>query len=275
MPFVAILGAGPLGGALTYTLACRARFDEVRLIDPAGTVAAGKALDIRQAGPPDGFSTRVSGHAALDAAAGAWVLVLADPLSRDDAAPDLLAMVRAAAAAAPGAVLVCAEAGSAPLLPRLVGAGAIAPDLLIGSAPSAVAGAARALIAAACDRSAAEVLVSLAAEPTQPSALVIDWTRTAIAGSPAADLLPREQRARLDAHLARSWPPGPLALASSAARTAESAWFGSRSSSPAWVVDRSLPGPPTSTEAPGGARLLEVRYAPGGRLHVAAQTAPR
>jgi malate dehydrogenase len=81
MPFVAILGAGPLGGALAYALASRGRYDEVRLIDPERTLAAGKALDILQSGPVDGYSTRVRGSASLDEAEGAWVAILADPIN--------------------------------------------------------------------------------------------------------------------------------------------------------------------------------------------------
>ena len=51
MPFVAIIGAGPLGGALAHTLAARDRVREVRLIDDDERIAAGKAIDIRQASP--------------------------------------------------------------------------------------------------------------------------------------------------------------------------------------------------------------------------------
>jgi 2-polyprenyl-6-methoxyphenol hydroxylase-like FAD-dependent oxidoreductase len=39
MSTVAIIGAGPLGGALAQTLARRSRVGEVRLIDPEGTRA--------------------------------------------------------------------------------------------------------------------------------------------------------------------------------------------------------------------------------------------
>ena len=145
MPFVAILGAGDLGGALTYTLASRARFDEVRLVDPAGTVAMGKALDIRQAGPADGSSTRVTGHGDLDAVAGAWVVVLADPLTSKDArGPSPDALLTDVTRRAPAAMVVCADATHGALLPRLVGGGICSPDLLVGSAPAAMASAARA-----------------------------------------------------------------------------------------------------------------------------------
>ena len=53
MPFVAILGAGPLGGALAYALANRARFGEVRLVEQGGRAmgyseAAGSAVMARE-----------------------------------------------------------------------------------------------------------------------------------------------------------------------------------------------------------------------------------
>ena len=107
MPFVAILGAGPLGGALAYALASRGRFDEVRLIDPEKTLAAGKALDILQSGPVDGCSTRVTGSASLDEADGAWVAILADPVQ-----PDPLTHLAALHRRSPGAIVVCADAGT-------------------------------------------------------------------------------------------------------------------------------------------------------------------
>ena len=51
MGFIAIVGCGALGGALAHKIAGRDRIAEVRLIDPEGRVAQGKALDILQASP--------------------------------------------------------------------------------------------------------------------------------------------------------------------------------------------------------------------------------
>ena len=48
---VAIVGAGPLATALASTVAARGRVRHIRLIDDAGMVAAGKALDVRQSTP--------------------------------------------------------------------------------------------------------------------------------------------------------------------------------------------------------------------------------
>ena len=263
MPFVAILGAGPLGGALTYTLASRARFDEVRLIDSAGTVAVGKALDIRQAGPPDGYSTRVTGHAEITSAAGAWVVVLADPLQGSDpahAATDPTVLLRKTCAISPGAMLVCAAASHAPLLRQLVGEGVCAPDLLVGSAPGAAVSTAQSLVALAAGSAPAEVAVGLMSSP-ETGTPTIDWQRASVRGRRADDILTAEQRDRVGRQLAAAWPPGPYALAASAARIAEAAWFGSRRSHAAWVADRSLGG--------DAAGLADIVFDPGGRMRPA------
>ena len=58
MHTVAILGAGDLGGALARTLASSDAVSRIVLVDDARTVAAGKALDIRQAGPIESYRHR-------------------------------------------------------------------------------------------------------------------------------------------------------------------------------------------------------------------------
>src|SRR3954451_10738850 len=78
MPFIAIVGCGPLGGALAHTLAGRDRAAEVRLIDPAAAMAQGKALDIQQAGPVEQSCTRLTHPGVWAAVAGAQVVVIPD-----------------------------------------------------------------------------------------------------------------------------------------------------------------------------------------------------
>ena len=258
MPFVAILGAGPLGGALAYALACRARFDEVRLIDPEKTLAAGKALDILQAGPVDGFSTRVTGHATLDAANGAWVTVLADPISANPNSPGPLGHLEQLHRRSPGAVIVCAEASHQPAIARAVARGLVPPDRLLGSAPHAAANAARAVLALDADVSPTAVHVAITAS-SGPAPCAVDWERTTVDGDVAEVRFRRDAQARADARLAALWPPGPLTLGAAAARVAEAAWFGARQSFPCWwVVDG-------GTQPPG---VHVLRFAPGGRVRV-------
>ena len=253
MPFVAILGAGPLGGALAYALASRGRFDEVRLIDPEKTLAAGKALDILQSGPVDGSSTRVTGSASLADADGAWVAVLADPVN-----PDPLTHLAALHRRSPAALVVCADAGHGVVMSRAVATGAVAPDRVVGAAPFAVASVARALIALDVDLGPSLVQVGVTAGTT-PGACCIDWSRTAVDGVAADAALPRERQRRLDQRLAASVPPGPLTLAAAAARLAEAAWFGARPTFPCWWV----------TDGGAGAPRVDVlRFAPGGRARL-------
>src|SRR5262245_32272405 len=78
MQDVAIVGAGELGGNLAHLLAARDVVRSIRLIDGAGSVAAGKALDIMQASPIEQFATTVSGVTDISYAAGSTIVVVAD-----------------------------------------------------------------------------------------------------------------------------------------------------------------------------------------------------
>ncbi len=73
---MAILGAGELGATIARRLAERAMARRVVLVDADGGKARGKALDILQAGPLEGYDTRVEGCAALDPDGATDVLVV-------------------------------------------------------------------------------------------------------------------------------------------------------------------------------------------------------
>ena len=74
----AIIGAGDLGGAVAHALATRESVDRVLIVDAAESAAAGKALDIQQAGAIEGFHTRLAGTGDLTRVAGCSVCVVAD-----------------------------------------------------------------------------------------------------------------------------------------------------------------------------------------------------
>jgi malate/lactate dehydrogenase len=78
---VAILGAGPIGAAVAQALTERARFRAIRFIDESAQVAAGKALDLRQATPVSKVDVDLTATDDLLAAAGAAVIVVTDPLT--------------------------------------------------------------------------------------------------------------------------------------------------------------------------------------------------
>ena len=75
---VAIVGAGELGGLVAHALARRNAAGLVRLIDDSGRVAEGKALDISQAAPVEGFATRSPVRPACRRRRARIVVVIAD-----------------------------------------------------------------------------------------------------------------------------------------------------------------------------------------------------
>src|SRR5262249_25168329 len=78
MSDITIIDACRLGGLLAHVLARRDAVSIIRLVDDAGQVATGKALDIMQAAPVESFTTRVGGSSDLAVAGGSDVVVLAD-----------------------------------------------------------------------------------------------------------------------------------------------------------------------------------------------------
>ena len=78
MSTVAIIGAGDIGGALARQLAALDIVSRIVLVDDLATVAAGKALDVAQSAPVDGYHTAMAGTADLAAVVGAVAIVIAD-----------------------------------------------------------------------------------------------------------------------------------------------------------------------------------------------------
>jgi malate dehydrogenase len=224
---LAIAGAGDIAGALAQRAASRERFREIRLIDEIGTAAAGLALDIRQAGPVDGYDTRVTGHASLDAAAGASVIVIADRAGgaewEGDAGLAMLARLLPLAGEAP---LLFAGANQLWLMEAAHRELKVPAWRMAGSAPIALEGALRALAAIAIDRSATGVHLHAFGRP--PAGIVIGWSAAVAGGSPLERVLPAHQRLAIAERARGLWPPGPTALAAAAARVAEALAHGSR-----------------------------------------------
>jgi malate dehydrogenase len=218
MSTVAILGAGTLGGTLAHTLAGHECVRTICLIDADVGVASGKALDITQAGPVEGFDTRVSASEHLDAVIGAAVVVLTGPADTPDddwqgePAAAILSQVIALNHRAP---IVCAGASHASMV-ELGGQLGISSQKIMGTAPGALVSGLRALIALEADASPADVLVNLVGVP--PSHPVVPWSSATIGGYPLEDRLPPLQQARLDQSLKQLWPPGPYTLASAGAQ---------------------------------------------------------
>lgn len=210
---VAIVGAGELGGSLAHVLAQRGHVRRVQLVDPAGQVAAGKALDIMQAGPVQAYCTPVAGASDISRIAGASIVVVADP-AKPGGADDLLTLKQILQMAA-GAVVVGASAEHRTLIERGVRELGFSRRRLLGSAPEALAASVRALVALQIDGSASDVALAVLGAP--PSQAVVAWDDATIGGLAAARVLDEPALRRLAAQVALLWPPGPHALAHAAA----------------------------------------------------------
>ena len=225
MTTTVILGAGDLGGATARQLAAADVVSTVILIDEAGTIAQGKALDIRQAAPVDRYTTSVIGTTSFDVVMSASIIVLADRAAgapsgsaqgndwQDDAAVGLLKRVIAMNQTAP---LLCAGAQQASVVERATRELGVARSRIFGSAPEALRSAVMALTALEAGCAATDVNLTVVGRP--PHQIIVPWEDASIAGRRATSVLTPPAITRLDARLAKLWPPGPLALGAAAAR---------------------------------------------------------
>ena len=222
MSTLVVLGAGDLGGAAVRRAVTLAVARRVVLVDDAGDVARGKALDILQSAAIDGVAVDVAGTNDLGAVVGAAAIVLADrhgpPTAehQGDAAARLLVQVRALNRRA---LVVCAGATQLDVVERLVHEHGANPALIVGSAPEALRLGVVALTSLAAGAAPRDVSLTLVGRP--PRQTVVPWSDAAIAGRPATGVLDPPALLRLDAQLPHLWPPGPLALGCAAVRVVQ------------------------------------------------------
>lgn len=219
MATVVILGAGDIGGAVARQLAATDLVSRIAIVDDLANVAAGKALDIAQSSPVDRYHTTMSGTADLAAVVGAVAIVVADtapqPVAewKDDGG---LALIRRVAGLNQQAPIVCAGAAQASLIERGVNELGISRLRLFGSAPEALRSAVMAIVA--LEANAAPTDVSLSVLGRAPGQIIVPWDEAAIGGRCATQVLSAAQLARLDARIAKLWPPAAYTLAGAATR---------------------------------------------------------
>ncbi|MDQ3441268.1 MAG: hypothetical protein M3478_13050 [Planctomycetota bacterium] len=216
MRSIVIIGAGELGGALARQIAAADIALRVVLVDDAGTVAAGKALDIRQAAPVDGYTTEVLGSTDEAAVVAADAVVIADRVAtgaewQEDAG---VALVRRIAHLNQSAMLLCAGARQLAMVERGIREGGIARHRLLGSAPEALRSAILSMTALEASCSPTEISLTVVGRPG--AQIIVPWDDASIGGRRATDVLSPPAITRLDARLTRLWPPGPMTLASAA-----------------------------------------------------------
>jgi malate dehydrogenase len=226
---VCIIGAGDLGGAVAHALARAARVSRVVLIDASADIAAGKALDIQQAGAIERFHAQLAGTDDLTRVTGACACVIADRAAERSAewnGDEGLGMLTRVVPYLGRAPVVFAGTSQALLLLAASRERSVGRERLIGSATEALASAIRAIVAVEAHCSAAEVTLTVLGAP--PAAFVVPWSEASIGGCALERVLTAVQIARLEARAARLWPPGPFALGLAAARVVEALVTSSR-----------------------------------------------
>lgn len=229
MSLIAIIGAGEIGGAVARALAARGRVGAVRLIDEKDSIAAGKALDLLQSGPISRSDTRISGAGDFAAAAGAAVIVLADPIGAPEWSGDAgLAVLRRLRTDGylDRSVLICAGAAQHTLMQHGFDELGLPRRRVIGSAPESLAATARALVAIEARVSPNQVALMVLGRP--PDKVVIPWSDASIGGHGATSILSPPQMNQIERRLRGLWPAGPSALGTAAALFCESVVTGSR-----------------------------------------------
>ncbi|MBW4331175.1 malate dehydrogenase [Stakelama sp. CBK3Z-3] len=113
---IALIGSGMIGGTLAH-LAAMKELGDIVLFDIAEGVPQGKALDLAQAGPPEGFDADLKGANSYDEIAGADVCIVTagiprkPGMSRDDLLKTNLNVMKAVgegiAKHAPDAFVIC------------------------------------------------------------------------------------------------------------------------------------------------------------------------
>lgn len=234
MSSIAVLGAGPIGAGIAQALARRARVRDVRLIDAAESVAAGKALDIKQTGPIEGYDTGLTGLGDSLAAVGADVIVIADEHTGGEWKGDQgLALIRRLVTAGAASAFVFAGPHQTWLMEAAVRELGVSRDRAIGTAAAAMAGVARGLVALDVNGSGADVALHVCG---RPPAFTVAWSSATIGGSLVTDRVPAHRLRAISQQLQAAWPVGPHAIAAATAPVVEGLVGGTRRDTPGVTV---------------------------------------
>ena len=207
MTTVAIIGAGELGGATAQALAARESADRLVLIDAAADIAAGKALDIRQAGAIDRYHTHLEGTSDLSGAIGCSVCVIADRAGQSPSewqGEEGLSMLARLARYLADAPVVFAGSTQADLIALGAREVPLRWERLIGSLPEALASSLAAVVAVEARCSSTDVNLAVLGAP--PAGFVVLWSEATIGGYALERVLAPVQLARIEARATYLWP---------------------------------------------------------------------
>lgn len=232
MSIVSVIGAGPIGGSVAHRLLQRGRVSAVRVVDSNGSIAAGKMLDVQQAGPIERFDTAVSTSDDVLAAVSSPVIVIADDSGSGPWDGERgLTLVQQLVRAGTTACFVFAAPSHVWLMEACYRELGVKADRLVGTAPSAVVGAVRAL--AGLELGVASVQLTVVGRP--PS-LVIGWSAATTDGSLLTERVAPHRLFAISRALPKLWPSGPYAIGSTTAEVVDALACGARRLLPALTV---------------------------------------
>lgn len=210
----------------------RARVPAVQLIDSQAAVASGKALDIQQAGPVERVDVPMTtGNDELSAVSSAVIVVADDSAGGAWDGERGLALVQRLVRSGTAATFVFAAPSHTWLMEKSFAEAGVPADRLIGTAPSAVAGAVRAL--AGLELGVASVQLTVVGRPPR---LVIGWSSAGTDGMLLTDRVPAHRLFAISRALPKLWPPAPYSIASATAQVIEGLLCGTRRLLPALTV---------------------------------------
>lgn len=214
MTTAAVLGASELGATVARLLAEAESFGRVVIVDRDGDKAKGKALDLLQSGPVEGYDTRIEARAVLEAVGHCDAVVVADPpeLASTPLLPSTIEEVcRSIARSTEGPVIV-ALSEPAGLIEAAMRHG-MPRDRVLGSVSLAFAGAVKRLLAEDLHCRAADVALSVLGTP--PREGIVPQSSVTCGGAPLERFGTPLRRA---VEAARRRALGPVALAAAARR---------------------------------------------------------
>ena len=197
---VSIIGAGNVGATCAHWAAAKDLGDVV-LLDIVEGMPAGKALDLRQAGPIEGFDARITGTSDYADTADSDVVIITSGLprkpgmSRDDllaANTRIVSEVAAAAAArSPEAVMIVVSNPLDAMVHVAARAGRLPSRRVLGQAGVLDTGRFRAFLAEAIGCSVADIQAMLLGGHGDDMVPLPRYTT--VGGIPVTQLLPAEQ----------------------------------------------------------------------------------
>jgi malate dehydrogenase len=214
MNSIAILGAGELGATLARLLAEAEVARRVLLVDGDEGKARGKALDLLQSGPVEGYDTAVEGRAAVVTGDAPDVLVVADPPELIDASSEAARIYAGGLVPIVGKGLLVAAGSFGPSIVEAAVAKGLPRARVVGTAPLAWTGALRRRLADELRVRAQDVSVTLLGLP--PGHLVLPQGAATV-GAVSVDAFSAVARRRALESLRRR-RLGPVALATAAAQ---------------------------------------------------------